>query len=83
LPALRNALNQTSTAEQRDRLEKLVGPLEKSELFGERLRQARALEVLEHITAAEARQLLALWATGLAEARLTQEAKAVLQRMNR
>jgi RNA polymerase sigma factor (sigma-70 family) len=83
LPALRNALNQTSTAEQRDRLEKLVGPLEKSELFGERLRQARALEVLEHITTAEARQLLAQWATGLAEARLTQEAKAALQRMDR
>jgi WD40 repeat protein len=83
LPALRQALKETSTAEQRERLEKLVGPLEKSELTGERLRQARAVEVLEHITTAEARQLLAQWATGLVEARLTQEAKAALQRMDR
>jgi RNA polymerase sigma factor (sigma-70 family) len=83
LPALRQALKDSSTAEQRERLEKLLGPLEKSELTGERLRQARAVEVLEHIATAEAKQLLEHWATGLAEARLTQEAKAVLQRMNR
>jgi hypothetical protein len=83
LPALRRALKDASTAEQRERLEKLIGPLEKNELTGERLRQARAVEVLEHITTAEARQLLASWSTGLAEARLTQEAKAAVQQMNR
>jgi hypothetical protein len=41
----------------------------------------RAVEVLEHLDAAESRRLLETLASGAAEARLTQEAKASLARL--
>jgi hypothetical protein len=41
----------------------------------------RAIEVLEHIDTPEARQLLRRQAGGAAEARLTREAKAALERL--
>jgi hypothetical protein len=50
---------------------------------GDRLRELRAVEVLERIGTAEARRVLEALATGAAEARLTQEAKAALQRLGK
>ncbi len=47
------------------------------------LRQVRAVEVVERIAAAESRELLRLWATGQAGARLTQEADWALKRLSR
>lgn len=53
------------------------------ELSPERLRTLRALEVLEQVGSPEARALLERLAQGLPEARLTQTAKAALQRLQR
>ncbi len=47
----------------------------------EQLQMLRVMEVLEHIGTAEARQVLAGLAKGAPEARLTQEAKASLERL--
>jgi WD40 repeat protein len=49
----------------------------------ERVREARAVLVLEARATPEARQLLRRLAAGLPQARLTQEAKAALQRLQR
>jgi len=43
----------------------------------------RAVEVLEHITTPEARQLLQELACGAAEARLSREANAALERLKK
>jgi WD40 repeat protein len=58
-------------------LEKLTGPIPP----GERLQALRAIEVLEHISTPEAKQILQTLATGTPEARLTQEARASLERL--
>src|SRR5262249_9059558 len=50
---------------------------------GRREREPRALEVLEHAGTPEARRLLEDLAQGIAEARLTREARAALTRLNR
>jgi WD40 repeat protein len=47
------------------------------------LQNLRAVEVLEHTATSEARELLDTLSRGAAEARLTQEAKAALERMIR
>jgi hypothetical protein len=78
-PALRKMLAQLSPEGRRraeQLLEKLTGPIPP----GERLQALRAIEVLEHI-GTEARQILKSLATGTPEARLTQEAKASLERL--
>jgi hypothetical protein len=49
----------------------------------ERLRELRSLEVVEQIGDAEARQLLRALAQGAPPARLTREAKASLERLER
>jgi hypothetical protein len=49
---------------------------------GNRVRELRSLEVLEHIGTAEAKRVLQNLAQGAAESRLTQEAKAALRRMS-
>ena len=46
------------------------------------LRTMRAVEILEHIATPAARDLLAEWAKGAPGARLTEEAKASLERLN-
>jgi hypothetical protein len=48
---------------------------------GAKLRALRAVEVLEHIGAAEARQLLARLAQGAPGARLSEEVKASADRL--
>jgi hypothetical protein len=60
-------------------LDKLAGVGAK----GEPLRQARAVEVLEHIATPQAREVLRQLAAGAPGAWLTREAKAALERMER
>jgi len=78
LPALENALQTNPSAEVRKRITALlekIGP--------ERFRPLRAVEALEHIGNPEAQDMLKKLATGDPEARLTQEAKASLERLAR
>jgi RNA polymerase sigma factor (sigma-70 family) len=80
-PCLRKELAKGPPVEVRRRVEKMLEPLEKVLLTGERLRTERALEVLEHAGIAEARRLLEGLATGAPAARLTREAQAAMQRL--
>jgi WD40 repeat protein len=81
-PAMREALKEDISAEKRKRLEKLLD-LTLIVRTPEKLRQLRALEVLEHIATPEAKRLLTRIANGTPEARLTREAKEALQRLDR
>jgi WD40 repeat protein len=77
---LRKALEGTTTAEVRERLKKVLegegrGP------SAERLRQDRALEVVEGMGTPEAKKLLEQLAKGAAQAWLTREARAALDRL--
>ena len=82
--SLRKALSaQQPSLEVRRRLERLVEKLEGPVTSPETLRALRALEVLEHIGTAEARQVLAGLAQGAPAAHLTEEAKASLDRLGK
>jgi RNA polymerase sigma factor (sigma-70 family) len=82
LPALRAAAMESTSLEQRRRIDAL---LKRSSIVTspEMLRSLRAIEVLERIGNSEAREVLLNLAKGAAEARLTREAKATLERLNR
>ena len=60
-------------------LHRAAGPLTDPDA----LRSVRAVEVLEGIGESEAVELLAEWAKGAPEARLTREAKLALERLAR
>jgi hypothetical protein len=79
---MRAALKNRPTLEMRIRLDQLVQKLDllKSPV---RLRALRAVEVLEHIGTPAACEALQTLARGAPQARLTQEAKASLQRLAR
>jgi WD40 repeat protein len=79
-PALRRALSSRPSAELRRRVLDLLGPSRFVEQ-PEELRRLRAVVILERIGSKEARQVLAALATGAPEDRLTQEAKASLERI--
>ena len=79
--AISQALANKPTLEVRRRLESLLAKIERQELSSTTLRQVRAMEVLEHTATPEARDLLKNLAAGATEARLTQEAKASLERL--
>jgi WD40 repeat protein len=79
-PVIRRALEGKPALEARRRLEGLLHKLRRVSPEPERLRELRALEVLERIDASEVRQTLEALAGGMPEGRLTQEAKAALQR---
>jgi WD40 repeat protein len=83
-PALRQALKDQPTLEQRRRIETLLGalPTRYSRPQGDNLRALRAVAILEGINTVAARQALEEWAMGSAAAWLTQEAKASLDRLN-
>jgi hypothetical protein len=80
--ALRQALAGNPSLETRRRLEKLVDQLDFAKTPGQ-LRLLRAVEVLEDIGTVEARQMLAGLAKGAPHTRLTEEAKASLERLDR
>jgi WD40 repeat protein len=78
---LRAARAGAPAGEARRRLDQLLRGLQSLTPPGERLREVRAVEVLEQAGTAEARQLLEELARGMSEARLTQEARASAQRL--
>ena len=80
-PALRKALSAKPSPEVRRRIEQLLTKVE--QLSPESLRAVRAVEVLEHIGSAEAKRVLERLAAGAEGARLTREAKASLDRLDR
>ncbi len=79
-PALQAALTGKPSPELRRRTEKLLEQLDPAK-SPQLLRSLRAVEALEHIGTAEAQQVLATVAIGAPKARLTQEAKASLDRL--
>jgi len=79
-PALQAALAANPSAEQRRRLEELLAA-PRVVRSPEKLRVLRAIQVLEQIGTAEARRVLEALARGAADARPTQDARSVLQRL--
>jgi hypothetical protein len=79
-PALRHVIAGRPSAEVRSRVNRLLEKL--ATPAPELLRNLRALEVLEAVGGAEARQVVEKIANGAAEARLTREAKAALARID-
>ncbi len=75
--ALRKASEDRPSLEVRQRLKLLLDKLQNAN----RLRMLRAVEVLEQLGTAEARQQLEALAKGAVHARLTQDARAALQRI--
>jgi hypothetical protein len=81
-PLAREALKGNLSVEVRRRIEKLLSRIEKEE-EASWIRTVRVLEVLEHVAKPEGRALLEILAKGAPEARLTREAKAALERLQR
>jgi hypothetical protein len=73
-PALRRALDRGPSLETRRRLEAVLAKTQVTVLKGEKLRNYRAVEVLERIGSAEARELLATLAGGAPGAVVTEAA---------
>jgi WD40 repeat protein len=82
-PFLRRELKANHTLECRRRVEQLLERLDRQPIPGISLAEWRALELLEHIGTADAKQLLAKLAAGAPGATLTEEAKAALERRER
>jgi WD40 repeat protein len=80
---VRNALKERRSAESRRRLKDLLAGLDVKRWPPERLRVARALEVLERIGTPKAREVLKGLAEGVPQAWLTREARAALGRLGR
>lgn len=78
---LRKKITKETPAETKRRIEQLLYKLEHYEENSQRLREVRAVEVLERIGSDEARALLKEWADGAPAARLTREAKVALERL--
>jgi RNA polymerase sigma factor (sigma-70 family) len=84
VPMLRKALAEGNrTAEVRRRLEEALERLDDARLSPAELRGVRAIEVLERIGSAEARQLLERLAGGVAGAPRTEDARAACRRLER
>jgi WD40 repeat protein len=82
-PLLRQALKGRPSVEARKRLTALLERLQSPVPPPARLREIRALAALEQIGTPEARGVLRTLAEGAPEARLTQDAKAALERLTR
>jgi RNA polymerase sigma factor (sigma-70 family) len=78
-PGLRKVVAGQPSAEVLRRVNQLLARLEGPE----RLRSLRAVEVLEFIETADARALVTTWAAGVADAPLTKEAAATLDRLRK
>ena len=85
LPAYRRALDGKPSLETRRRLEDLQSKAHTAwwDVSGERLRSLRAIEALELAGTEEARDVLKMLAAGAEGARLTEQAKAALERLTR
>jgi hypothetical protein len=81
--ALQQHLATVSSAEARQRTEELLHRIERQELSGEALRQARAVEALERTGTPAARAVLEELAKGQPGATLTRQAEAALGRMKK
>jgi hypothetical protein len=81
VPALRQALEKGASPEVRTRIERLLDGLGNGPVMGEPLRTIRALAALEHARTPEADRFLHELAGGAKGAWLTQEAKAVCERL--
>ncbi len=81
-PSLRKALKGSPSAEARRRITAILERLDPAG-SPERLQAIRAVEVLERIGTPEAKRVLDRLAGGTPEARLTREAKAALERLDR
>src|SRR5262249_40043820 len=82
-PAVRRALAVEQSAEVRLRLESLLENLGDQNSSSERRHAGRAIEALEPISTPVAQEVLKAVAKGSPEARLTQEAKASLDRLGK
>jgi hypothetical protein len=82
-PALRKAVARAASAEVVRRAGELLGKLKDAALSGDRLREVRALEVLEGLGTPAARKLLEELAGGAPDAALTREAKVSLERLTK
>jgi len=82
--ALRNALkNKPLTVEAKRRIEQVLSVMEDRPKESEAQRRQMALEVLERIGTGEAKDILKTFAGGPAEADITKEGKASLERLGR
>src|SRR5262249_10463391 len=79
-PYLRKVLENPPSAEVAARARRLLGKEDDLIPTMDRLRQLRALELLEHLRVPEARELEQRLAQGDPRAWLTQEARAMLRR---
>jgi WD40 repeat protein len=77
------AIGEKHSVESSHRLKQLLAQLERWEPRPDQLRRLRAVETLEFARTDRAKKLLEKLAGGAKQARLTQEAKAALQRLNR
>jgi WD40 repeat protein len=82
-PVFERFLTRELSLEARRRAEAILARLQGPVTDANRLRQLRALEVLEHIGSPAARQVIDTLAAGAVNARLTQEARMALQRLAR
>jgi WD40 repeat protein len=79
--AVRARFDADSSPEVRERLAKFLEQHDRDEFTAEELRQERALELLEQIGTAEAREVLRELSKGEKTARLTRQADAALKRL--
>jgi WD40 repeat protein len=82
-PALKKALDKQATPEARRRLNRLLDHIHGGIISNTMIQSLRAVEVLERIGTDEAQGVLKELAKGAPEARLTQEAKATVDRLQR
>ncbi len=81
VPSLKKVLAGQPALETRKRVEELLDTLTASSLSGDQVRLVRAVEVLDRLSTAEARQILETLAKGAPGALPTREAQAVLDRL--
>ena len=81
VPSLKKVLTGQPALETRKRVEELLDTLTASSLSGDQVRLVRAVEVLDRLNTAEARQILETLAKGAPGALPTREAQAVLDRL--
>jgi WD40 repeat protein len=82
-PALKKALSGKISAEATKRIRQLLEKLEVPGLSPEQMRAMHAVEALEQIGSAKAREVLRALSKGAAGARLTQEAREALARLEK